>query len=203
MCVVQKSQSDDDSPLGEALRELSAVEAAARVETDFGARVRYARQFLGMTQRQLADAVGLDASAISRLEQGSRAIRLGEAALIADAVKADVRQLLYGDLSDDPRLRLHAACDDLERATAQLRDATIAAEVSLDGLRTVLERPDVREYLSPSSVDVENTIRMCTYVLELLPDHDHPRLLRLISAELINRDEPHIIVGSSTGDSKT
>lgn len=187
---------DSDPALRQALHELSAAETAAKVEVDFGARVREARQIAGMTQRQLADAVGLDASAISRLEQGSRAVRLGEAALIADAVKKDVRQLLYGNLSDDPRLELYSACDELENATAQVRDATRAAEVSLHHLQTALDRPDIREYLSTSPVDVNNVIHMCDYVLQLLFEHDHPRRLRQISAELVDIDQPHLIVGT-------
>ncbi|MCF6386522.1 helix-turn-helix domain-containing protein [Mycobacterium sp. MBM] len=189
-------QADSDE-LNESIHELSAVMVAARVENDFGMRVRETRTIRGMTQRQLADAVGLDASAISRLEQGSRAIRLGEAALIADALKTDVKQLVYGDSSDDPRLELYSAHDELEHATAQLRDATRAAEVSLDHLKTALENSDVREHLSTSPVDVENVIAMCSYVLELLFEHDHPRLLRQISAELVDMDQPNITAGST------
>lgn len=150
-----------------------------------------------MTQKQLADAVGLDASAISRLEQGSRAIRLGEAALIADVLKTDVRQLLYGQMSDDPKFMLDSACDEVENATIQLRNAAYAADVSVDHLSTVLQNPDVREYLSISSVDVENVIRMCAYVAEQFYEHDHCRLLRQITADLVDRDQPHIIVGGN------
>lgn len=181
------------------MHELSAAESAARVEADFGVRVREARQIVGMTQRQLADAVGLDASAISRLEQGSRAIRLGEAALIADALKTDVRQLVYGKLSDDPRLELFSAVDELEDATSRVRDATRAAEVSIDHLQAALERAEVREYLSISSVDVDSVISSCAYVLNALYEDDHPNLLRRLSAQLVDMDEPRLVIGDGDG----
>lgn len=175
-----------------AINELAGAEQAAKIEVGFGERVRESRISAGMTQRQLAERVGLDASAISRLEQGGRAIRLGEAVLIADAVKADVRRLVYGDLSDDPRLELYSAFDELENATAQVRDATRAAELSIEQVQAALELPDVREYLSTSPVDVDNVIHLCSHVLELLFEHDHPRLLRRLSSELVEMDEVHI-----------
>lgn len=204
---MQDQSSEDDQeprvpPTGitpRTQREFDAAQSAARVELDFSARVREARLLSGMTQKQLADAVGLDASAISRLELGSRAIRLGEAALIADVLKTDVRQLIFGQLSDDPRLALDSACDELENATAQLRNATYAADASLHNLQTTLQENEIREYLSISAVDVENAIGMCSYVRELLLEHDHPRLLRLISAELVDRDQPHIDTGTKDG----
>lgn len=184
-------EKDDHNPLtvGDLL---SAAEADAKLESDFGERVREARLLLGMTQRQLGNAVGLDASAISRLEQGSRAIRLGEAAQIAKALKADIRRLLYGQLSDDPKLLLDSTSDELENATIQLRNATYAVDVSLDHLSTTLQDPDVREYLSISSVDVDNVIGMCDAVRRRLHEEDHLPFVRQISADLVNRDVPHI-----------
>lgn len=177
---------------------LTAAEADAKTESEFGERVREARQLLGLTQRQLGNAVGLDASAISRLEQGSRAIRLGEAAHIAKALKTDIRQLLYGQMSDSPKLLLDLACDELENATIQLRNGTYAVDVSLDRLRSVLQNPEVRKYLSLSSVDVDNVIAMCEYVQRRLFDEDHLPYVRQITADLVNRDEPHINVRSET-----
>lgn len=192
-------ESSDHPDLATALSELSAAEAGARAETAFGARVREARQIAGMTQRQLADTVGLDASAISRLEQGYRAIRLGEATLIAHALKRDLRQLVYGDLVDDPRLELYAAFDELEHAAAQVRDATRAAEFGIEQIKTVLGTSDVREYLSASPVDVDNVINMCSYVLNRLYEDDHPYLLRKISSELVEMDQVHINLGTEDG----
>jgi transcriptional regulator with XRE-family HTH domain len=181
---------DSDNRDLDVYGELEAAVEQARLELAFGERVREARQLLGMTQRQLGNAVGLDASAISRLEQGSRAIRLGEAARISKALKADIRQLLYGQPSDDPRLMLDSACDELEGATLQLRNATYAADVSLQQLQDMLQSADVREHLSISAVDVDNVIRMCTYAREMFLEHDHIRRLRQISADLVDRNEP-------------
>jgi transcriptional regulator with XRE-family HTH domain len=66
------------------------------VEAGFGERVKEARVKAGWTQRDLAAKLGLDASAISRLEKGTRAIRLGEAAHIAIALGSDLGYLVYG-----------------------------------------------------------------------------------------------------------
>lgn len=190
--LLEVTPGDSDDPDRITVGELmSAAEAAAVAESDFGEHVREARQLLGMTQRQLGNAVGLDASAVSRLEQGLRAIRLGEAAQIAKALKTDIRRLLYGQVSDDPKLMLDSACDELENATIQLRNAEYAAGVSLNRLSAALQNPDVREYLAISSVDVENVIRMCDYVGIQFYEHDHCRLLRQITADLVDRDQPH------------
>ncbi len=116
--------------------------------------------------------------------------------MIADAVKSDIRQLIYGNLRDNPVLELYGAVDELEQAASQVRDATLAAEVSIDNLMTALQRPEVQKHLSTSPVDVDNVINACSYVLELLNEHDHPRLLRKLSAELLDMDEVHMTVGS-------
>lgn len=73
-----------------------AADSAIDIETGFGKRVRQARLKQDMAQRQLAHALGVDASAVSRLEQGGRAVRLGEAMMIAHALGTDIRELVYG-----------------------------------------------------------------------------------------------------------
>lgn len=106
--IAETSAARDD-----ALRRLSAAESAgesaAEAEAGFGGRVKAARQKMRMTQQQLAESVGLDASAISRLEQGLRAIRLGEAVLIAEAIKTDIRSLIYGPQAENKILMAKVA----------------------------------------------------------------------------------------------
>ncbi|WP_195173596.1 helix-turn-helix domain-containing protein [Mycobacteroides abscessus] len=84
----------DRSSLQAAPAEGAASPRSQQIECNFGSRVRAARIRHGWTQAQLADALNVDASAISRLEQGARAVRLGEAVLIASALKVDVTSLL-------------------------------------------------------------------------------------------------------------
>lgn len=61
------------------------------IEARFGEAVTDGRRVLRMSQKQLVEALStrglaLDASAISRIEKGVRAIRLSEATVIADAL---------------------------------------------------------------------------------------------------------------------
>ncbi|WP_170292467.1 helix-turn-helix domain-containing protein [Mycolicibacterium grossiae] len=67
-----------------------------QAEAAFGQRVRAHRQQRKWTQRRLADLIGVDASAVSRIEQGVRAVRLGEAASIAKALDVDLDRLVFG-----------------------------------------------------------------------------------------------------------
>ena len=66
-------------------------DAEARFNKLVGGRLRVLRTEKGWSQRELADAVrdqlGLDPSAITRLERGERALKLREAAVIAGALE--------------------------------------------------------------------------------------------------------------------
>jgi len=71
------------------------------------ARYRGAR---GWTQRELAEALSsrgmpVDSTAVSRIENGTRDVRLSEALLIADALAVDVDRLLIGMRSPAQELR--------------------------------------------------------------------------------------------------
>ncbi|MBB5618440.1 helix-turn-helix domain-containing protein [Microcella frigidaquae] len=71
------------------------------------ARYRAAR---GWTQRELAEALSsrgmpVDSTAVSRIENGTRDVRLSEALLIADALSVDLDRLLIGMRSPAQELR--------------------------------------------------------------------------------------------------
>ncbi|WP_157923453.1 helix-turn-helix domain-containing protein [Mycolicibacterium peregrinum] len=107
---MQDSQTRDDDP--------ASVQGT---EAGFGERVRETRLAKKWSQKQLAEKLDLDASAISRLEQGTRAIRLGEAALIARVLDVDLDFLVYGDL--DPAAALRRARTEADRRMHLLRRA--------------------------------------------------------------------------------
>lgn len=125
-----------------------------------------------MTQKQLAEAVGLDASAISRLEQGVRAIRLGEAALIAEALKCDIRQLLYGPPEDQPDALISNVCMGINMAYHSMIDSSVRAKDVFREFRELLGRNDIQEYLSDFHVDIDSTTRLCDQVLAALDVND-------------------------------
>lgn len=107
------------------------------IETGFGERVRDARLAREWTQKQLAEKINLDASAVSRLEQGSRAIRLGEAARIARALNTDLGLLVHGEL--DPATRLRDARRDADRAMHVVRRNAVTMTNSFVDIADLLE----------------------------------------------------------------
>lgn len=59
-----------------------------------GARIRRLREQLGMTQKQLADALGLNQSAIALWESGKTVPTLQNLYRLADILGCDARDLL-------------------------------------------------------------------------------------------------------------
>lgn len=67
-----------------------------RISEQFGRNLAEARDWLGMSQGQLARKVGVDQSQVGRLESGERCPRLDRIVALADALGVQVRDLLYG-----------------------------------------------------------------------------------------------------------
>jgi transcriptional regulator with XRE-family HTH domain len=61
--------------------------------TSLGLAVRTAREAARLTPAQLVDLAGIDRSALSRVENGIRALEFSEAVAIAEAVGIDVERL--------------------------------------------------------------------------------------------------------------
>jgi len=129
-------------------------------EAAFGERVRDARSRREWTQRQLAEKLNLDASAVSRLEQGTRAVRLGEAALIARVLNVDLGLLVYGDL--DPVATLRRSRAEADQHMHEMRSAAVEMTTSfLDIVGLLDENPELFSALNqdnpgddrPSNVD--------------------------------------------------
>lgn len=118
-------------------------------EQAFGQAVHAHRVQKGWSQRELAErlesaGVGVDASAVSRIEKGTRAVRLSEAVILAQVLDVPLETLLV------PPGRLNVI-HELEKDTFALRmeyTAVVEAVRGLVGqqdvLRTVLSRDDVQ-----------------------------------------------------------
>lgn len=65
--------------------------------TEIGARIAHERDAAGLTQAQLAVAVGLDQAVISRIESGDTALTAHRAAEIAKALGISIGRL-YGEI---------------------------------------------------------------------------------------------------------
>ncbi|WP_082690207.1 helix-turn-helix transcriptional regulator [Mycobacterium sp. M26] len=166
----------------------------------FGKRVKTQREGAGWSQRELSEklaelGVKLDTSAITRIENGSRDPRLREATAIAHALGVSLKELLNFD--DNPLGALYSACTDLENATSRLRDALGTAADSVDHLQSVLIRSDVRKAVAGqySRVDIDYVIDLCTNAIDQIEEYDFTRLMRMISKEVRDIDDPYIHVG--------
>lgn len=67
--------------------------AAAR---EIGRRVRERRLLLGLTQREVADAVGVSREQVSKWEKGAKHLSLGSLLLLGPALGVDPGELVRG-----------------------------------------------------------------------------------------------------------
>lgn len=118
-----------------------------QIEAMFAQRVREVREKVGMSQVVLAlkltTRLGtkVDDSAITRLEKGSRGIRLGEAVAIASALDMTVDEMLRPALPITEQIQnaeRHAQLTEWRAAEAQGEHA--AARARLERLRANAER---------------------------------------------------------------
>lgn len=84
------------------------------------------RGWRSLSQKQLAEELTkrgfrVDAPAVSRIEKGSRAVRLSEALIIADVLDVELASLL-AHLDNSPRKSLKRARDFANHSYRQLRD---------------------------------------------------------------------------------
>ncbi len=56
--------------------------------------IRHIRQQAGFSQRELAELVGMDQAAISRIETGKQDVTVGQLVRIADALEVTITELL-------------------------------------------------------------------------------------------------------------
>jgi len=67
-----------------------------------GPRVRAMRETMALSPSQLADAIGLDRSTLSKIEQGKTGLSLAAGEAIADQFGFGMNFLYRGDVSDVP-----------------------------------------------------------------------------------------------------
>lgn len=94
------------------------------IEKQIGAEVARIRKVRKLTQKQFAEALttagmGVDATAVSRLEKGERSLRIAECVIIAEVLKMGVESLLRGVQTPAQRVREVIRDAELELVTAQ------------------------------------------------------------------------------------
>lgn len=74
-------------------------------QTEVGAKIGRLRDERDVPQRRLATEIGLDPSALSRVESGERGLAVGELVAIAEFLGVSVDQLLRDDVVAEPLFR--------------------------------------------------------------------------------------------------
>ena len=93
---------------------------AAMTDEQLGARLKELRDASGMSQEQLADALGVDQSTISRVERGQRAVTARELALASGALRVTLGEIVDPDSQAPALLREGDADDEGARASLEL-----------------------------------------------------------------------------------
>jgi transcriptional regulator with XRE-family HTH domain len=121
-------------------------------DEEFGRRVQELRTWSGTSQRAFciklqSNGLPIDASALSRIEQGKRPAKLSEALVIAKVLEVDLGALV--DSADDELGRFRAFRNDADRAMQDARKE-VAAMVSafLDAFEWAEAHPGVLSQLS-------------------------------------------------------
>lgn len=68
----------------------------------FGANLRAARERSGLTQAAFGREIGMDQSYLSRIEQGTVNLTVETMVQLANAVNADVLEMMASDASESP-----------------------------------------------------------------------------------------------------
>lgn len=124
-----------------------------RPELTFAQRVRELREALGLSQTQLATTlrlkgVKIDPTSITRLEKGTRGVRLDEAVAIAGVLDQTVDEMLRPVLppgeqlrqaaqqADQTRWRAARAVAEMQAAQTRLTRLRVNLDADLDDLRS-------------------------------------------------------------------
>jgi transcriptional regulator with XRE-family HTH domain len=105
---------------------------AERSAAEIAAHIRNARKAADLTQAEVAAALRLDRSAISRVEGGERGLAVGELAALARLLDLTVDDILFDEVPEEILLR----AEDDQHATAAtvLTDELIQDYLYVDAL---------------------------------------------------------------------
>ncbi len=87
-------------------------------QQEVGERLAELRAARDLSQRDLAEAIGLDPSALSRIESGERGLGVGELVATADYLGMNTDQLLRTEQDAVPLFRTDGGSEEAEGAVA-------------------------------------------------------------------------------------
>jgi transcriptional regulator with XRE-family HTH domain len=101
------------------LEETMAV--TYRTREQVAERIRELREERDMTQRALAEALGMDPASMNRIEKGERGVSTGELVAMADALGVEADAILR---LEEPAFALRANCadEDVRESLAAFRE---------------------------------------------------------------------------------
>lgn len=105
---------------------------AERSAAQIAAYIRDARKAAGLTQADIALALRLDRSAVSRVERAERGLAVGELAVLARLLDVTVDDVLFEDVEEEILLR--AEDDQHATAATTLTDELIEDFLYVDAL---------------------------------------------------------------------
>jgi transcriptional regulator with XRE-family HTH domain len=130
---VSKANCPDEPPQLAFLGNTVHVDALYQ---RLGRALRDARDAAGLTQREVAERIGLTRSSVANIERGSQHIALHQLFLLAHAVGAEPRDILPAD---------DVAIEDLLPAKARKRLAEASPEEREFAVRLLRENERVRD----------------------------------------------------------
>lgn len=134
-------------------------QAAIRTQADLGRRIAQAREDSGKTQAELADLVGLDRTAVVRLEAGSRKVSATELVAIASALERPIDWFVTESPPAVVSRRQNSAIDGLSRRL-DLALENVARDMAFLVEQSILPHRGRVLYTAPQSFeDAENLAR--------------------------------------------
>lgn len=134
-------------------------QAAIRTQADLGRRIAQAREDSGKTQSELADLLGLDRTAVVRLEAGNRKVSATELVAIASALERPIGWFVTESPPAVVSRRRDPTADQLSR-TLDFALENAARDVAYLEEQGILARRDRPSYAAPKSfADAENLAR--------------------------------------------
>jgi transcriptional regulator with XRE-family HTH domain len=88
-------------------------------QDEIGRRIAELRGDRGVSQRQLAEAVGIDPSAMSRVESGERGLAVGELVAVAEHLGVTTDAILQSAVEARPLFRTEAGEERVNSAVSQ------------------------------------------------------------------------------------
>ena len=110
-----------------------ALESLIRVDGEIGGRIRLRRAMLGMSQKQLGDAIGLTPQQVQKYEKGTNRIAASTLFIVAEALNVPIsfffdellKRQLEGRQGDSALLVDRRETLDLLRAYHKIEDAKL------------------------------------------------------------------------------